>query len=91
MANVLREEKIQQISGLGRLGWSLRRIQQATRIRRETASAYLKPAGIAVRPPSGWGRRAPKPANEVITDSGLEKPAVTGNPNNPENPSNKGR
>ena len=42
------------------------------RIRRETASAYLKAAGIAVRSPSGWGRRAPKPANEVITDSGAE-------------------
>src|ERR1022692_2601156 len=69
MANVLNEEKKQQVLALGRLGWSLRRIQQATRIRRETASAYLKTAGIAVRPPSGWGRRAPKPANEVITDS----------------------
>ncbi len=67
MANVLNEEKKQQVLALGRLGWSLRRIQQATRIRRETASAYLKSAGIAVRPPSGWGRRAPKPANEVIT------------------------
>src|SRR5438270_11196136 len=70
MANVLNEEKKQQVLALGRLGWSLRRIQQATRIRRETASAYLKVAGIAVRPPSGWGRCAPKPANnEVITDS----------------------
>ena len=70
MANVLNEEKKQQVLALGRLGWSLRRIQQATRIRRETASAYLKAAGIAVRPPSGWGRCEPKPANEVITDFG---------------------
>src|ERR1035437_5186982 len=69
MANVLNEEKKQQVLALGRLGWSLRRIQQATRIRRETASAYLKAAGIAVRPPSGWGRCAPKPDKEVITDS----------------------
>ena len=76
MANVLNEEKKQQVLALGRLGWSLRRIQQATRIRRETASAYLKAAGIAVRPPSGWGRRAAKPANEVITDSGTAKPAI---------------
>ena len=76
MANVLNEEKKQQVLALGRLGWSLRRIQQATRIRRETASAYLKAAGIAVRPPSGWGRREPKPANEVITDSGAAKPAI---------------
>ena len=76
MANVLNEEKKQQVLALGRLGWSLRRIQQATRIRRETASAYLKAAGIAVRPPSGWGRHAPKPANEVITDFGAAKPAI---------------
>src|ERR1019366_4868661 len=97
MANVLNEEKKQQVLALGRLGWSLRRIQQATRIRRETASAYLKAAGIAVRPPSAWGRRAPKPADEVITDSGAAKPAIpvipdSPNPNpNPENLSNKGK
>ena len=95
MANVLKEEKKQQVVALGRLGWSLRRIQQTTRIRRETASAYLKAAGIAVRPPSGWGRRAPKPANQVITDSGAAKPAIPvipGSPNpNPEKPSNKGK
>ncbi len=99
MANVLNEEKKQQVLALGRLGWSLRRIQQATKIRRETASAYLKAAGIAVRLPSGWGRCEPKPANEVITDFGAAKPSIpvipdacNPNPNpNPENPSNKGR
>jgi len=78
MANVLNEEKKQQVLALGRLGWSLRRIQQATGIRRETAGVYLKAAGIAVRPPSGWGRCKPKPANEVITDSGVAKPAISG-------------
>ena len=105
MANVLNEEKKQQVLALGRLGWSLRRIQQATDIRRETAGAYLKAAGIAVRPPSGWGRCEAKPANEVITDSGAAKPAipvisdpldpnVNPNPNrniNPENLSLKGK
>jgi len=95
MANVLNEAKKQQVLALGRLGWSLRRIQQTTRIRRETASAYLKAAGIAVRPPSGWGRRAAKPANQVITDSGAAKPAIpviSDSPNpNPENLSNKGK
>jgi transposase len=71
--NVLSEEKKQQVIALGRLGWSLRRIQQATRIRRETAAGYLKAAGIAVRPPGGWGRRPPaKPAIEVTTDFGAE-------------------
>jgi hypothetical protein len=76
MANVLNEEKKQQVLALGRLGWSLRHIQQATGIRRETAGAYLKGAGIAVRPPSGWGRCEPKPANEVITDFGAAKPHI---------------
>jgi hypothetical protein len=37
MANVVSEEKKQQVLALGRLGWSLRRFQQATVIRRETA------------------------------------------------------
>jgi transposase len=99
MANVLNEEKKQQVLALGQLGWSLRRIQQATGIRRETAGAYLKAAGIAVRPPSGWGRCEPKPANEVITDFGAAKPAIpvipdppNPNPNpNPENLSNQGK
>ena len=36
MANVLKDEKKQQILALGRLGWSLRKIQEATRVRRET-------------------------------------------------------
>ena len=31
----------------GRLGWSLRRIEQATGVRRETVSGYLRAAGIA--------------------------------------------
>ncbi len=33
MANVLNEEKKQQVLALGRLGWSLRRIEQATGVR----------------------------------------------------------
>jgi hypothetical protein len=60
---------------LGRLGWSLRRIQRSIGVRRETASGYLKEAGIVLRPPGNWGRVAPaKPAIEVITDSGGGKP-----------------
>src|SRR5215813_3377191 len=79
MANVLSEEKKQQVLALGRLGWSLRQIQTVTHIRRETASQYLKAAGIAVRPPGGWGRWTAKPANEVITDFGAGKAAKEGN------------
>src|SRR5580698_10481406 len=55
VSNVLSEEKKQQVIALGRLGWSLRRIQGATRIRRETAASYLKAAGIAIRPPGASG------------------------------------
>ncbi len=69
MANVLSEEKRQQVVALGRLGWSLRRIEAEADVRRETASAYLKEAGVSVRKPGRWGR-PPKPANEVTTDSG---------------------
>src|SRR3984957_17247391 len=79
MANVLNEEKKQQVIALGRLGWSLRRIEQATGVRRETAGAYLKAAGIAVRPAGAWGRRAPaKPANEVPTVFGGQLPGNQG-------------
>ena len=74
MSNVLSEEKKQQVIALGRLGWSLRRIERAAHLRRETAGAYLRAAGIAVRPPGGWGRRGAKPAIEVSTDSEAEMP-----------------
>ena len=68
MSNVLSEEKKQQVIALGKLGWSLRRIEEATGVRRETASGYLKAAGVVVCLP-GWGRRAPaKPAIQVTTD-----------------------
>ena len=85
MSNVLSNEKEQQVIALGQLGWPLRRIERATGVRRETATGYLKAAGIAVRPPGGWGELPPakpannpttdpepdsKPANEVTTDSG---------------------
>ena len=72
----MNEEKKQQVIALGRLGWSLRRIQRATQIRRETVAGYLRAAGIPVRLPGGWGRRPPpaKPANEVITDSASPEP-----------------
>ena len=73
MANVLNNEKKQQILALGQLGWSLRRIQQATRVRRETISTYLKAAGVGVWPPGGWGRQTgSKPAIGVTTDFSVE-------------------
>ena len=78
MSNVLSEQNKQQVIALGRLGWSLRRIQRATGVRRETAARYLRAAGIVLRPPGKWGRAPAKPANEVITDFGaeLDEPAA---------------
>jgi transposase len=79
MSNVLSDDKRQSVVALGRLGWSLRRIEGSTGVRRETASAYLKAAGIAVRGKGGRpGVWPPKPATTrgVSTDSG-SKPATT--------------
>lgn len=77
MSNVLNEEQKQQIIALGRLEWSLRRIQRETGFRRETISTYLKEAGVALRPPRGRRIRA-KPASradEVAPDPTPAKPA----------------
>jgi len=85
VSNVLSDEEEETSYRLGQQGWPLRRIEKATGVRRETATGYLKAAGIAIRPPGGWGRLPPakpankpttdpepdsKPANEVTTDSG---------------------
>jgi transposase len=76
VSNVLNEEKKKQVLALGQLGWSLRQIEKATGVRRETAGGYLKAAGIPLRPPGRWGKKAlPKPANEVTTDLPEAKPA----------------
>ncbi|HEX3061605.1 MAG TPA: IS21 family transposase [Usitatibacter sp.] len=74
MSNVLSEHTQQQVLALGRLGWSLRRIEAATGVRRETASAYLKAAGIPVRRTGGrpkvWPPPNPATTPAVSTDSG---------------------
>ena len=83
----MNEQKKQQIIALGRLGWSLRRIQNTVGVRRETAAAYLREAGVSVRPPGWKGSRAEtagqppaigetadtaKPAIALTTDFGAE-------------------
>jgi hypothetical protein len=76
----LGDDKRHQIVALGRLGWSLRRIEQATGVRRETIGGYLKAAGIAVRGPGRPSEAKPKPAisqPEVSTDLGPSKPAIS--------------
>ncbi len=81
----MNEEKQKQVIALGQLGWSLRKIEKATGVRRETAAGYLKTAGIGLRPPRGWGKKAPEPANPangVTTDSAPETSALPANPAN---------
>src|SRR4029078_2015678 len=80
MSNVLDDEKQQQIRALGRLGWTLSRIQEATGIRRETISGYLKAAAIAGRSRGRPSESKSKPAisPEVSTDSVGSKPAMSG-------------
>ncbi len=45
MGYVLEKAKQEQVIARGRLGWSLRRIEAATGVRRETAGGYLSSAG----------------------------------------------
>src|SRR5881409_709297 len=83
MANILSDTKKQQVIALGRLGWTLRRIEAATGVRRETAGAYLK----AVRPPGRWGHPPANPAKEVSTDPGPLAPGLADRPPWPPRPS----
>jgi hypothetical protein len=77
MGNVLEKAKQEQVIALGRLGWSLRQIEAATGVRRETAGGYLRSAGIALRSPGGWGRKLPaKAATSVTTGSSSSNPAI---------------
>src|SRR5829696_2921531 len=81
MSNVLGDTTRQQILALGRLGWTLSRIQQTTGVRRETVSGYLKAAGLPVR---GRGRPSESKAKPAIapplvsTDPGPTRPAISG-------------
>jgi len=74
MANVLKHEEQEQIRALGRLGWSLRRIEEATGVRRETIARYLRWSGIRVRRRRGR-KLEPNAASVVATDPGT--PAAT--------------
>ena len=73
MSNLLHESKQQQVVALGRLGWSLRKIEAATGVRRETISGYLAAAGVPVRRRGGrvadWSPANPATTAVVSTDS----------------------
>jgi transposase len=64
MSNVLDKQKQYEIVALGRVGWSLRRIEAATGVRRETVGEYLRAAGVPV---SGRGRRSEARAKAAIS------------------------
>ena len=78
MSNVLEHHKQHEILALGRLGWTLRRIADATGVHRVTVGGYLRAAGIAVRGRGRPGEGPPKPtiSEEVSTDPGA-KPAIS--------------
>jgi transposase len=79
MSNVLSEDKKHQVIALGRLGWSLRRIEEATGIRRETVSGYLQAAGVPIRRRGGRPRIwPPNPATTpVVSTDPTAKPAIS--------------
>ena len=77
MANVLRSEKQEQVRALGRLGWSLRRIEEATGVRRETASGYLKAAQIEIRRPRGRKVIRADPGTEAANESRVNSAEVS--------------
>jgi phospholipase C len=64
----------QQVIALGRLGWSLRRIEEATGVRRETVGEYLRKAGVVIRLPGSWGEKSLAKAAALVT-TGSSEPA----------------
>jgi len=68
MANVLKQNKEQHVTALGRLGWSLPRIEQATGVRRETVGGYPRSAEWSARRPGGWGRHPVPDAAQGVAD-----------------------
>jgi len=74
MANVLSPEQQEQVRALGRLGWSLRRIQSATGVHRGTVRNYLQAAGIGMRRERGRRLEADdrSSTSQVTLDAGAE-------------------
>jgi transposase len=79
VSNVLKETKKQQVLALGRLGWTQRRIERETGVRRETVGRYLRAAGIDTYPASEEQAESSKPATPVPPDS-KPAPEVTPDP-----------
>ena len=65
MVNILGEDEAAG-SGVRRFGSTVRRIEEATGIRRETAGRYLKAAGIEVRPRAGGATQVGKSGHRCV-------------------------
>ena len=77
MGNVLSDEKREQVIALGRLGWPLRRIEAETGVRRETASGYLKAAGVGIRAPGRASSNAARAHRATKRGASFRAPATT--------------
>lgn len=86
MGNVVSKSDQEKILALGRLTWSLRRIEEATGCRRETIGKYLRDAGVFIRPPGRWGH-LPKAAIEVSLEASAPVNAAIEVPLAPPEPS----
>lgn len=84
MGNILSDDKQHRVVALGQLGWSLRRIEEATGVRRETAAKYLRAAAVPVR--AERRRILAKAASGVSTDPALGKWAEAAAVQVPERP-----
>ena len=70
MSNVLSAEKREQVVALGRLGGRCDGSSRPGVCAAKRPAPTWRAAGVAVRPPGGWGRLPAKPAKEVSTDPG---------------------
>jgi transposase len=88
----LDEQKQQEVLGLGRVGWTVRRIAKATGVDRATVRSYLRAAGIPIR---GRGRPSEGPAKPAITPGvstdSPSHPATTGKVSTDLRPPSPGR
>ena len=76
MVNVLKSEKREQVVALGRLKWSLRRIESETGVRRETVAKALRRAGIEVGPAGRWGHGASAGSGEGVSTDPVTLPGA---------------
>lgn len=82
MANYLKMDRKQQVYGLLQLGWSYRRIEKETGVRRETVSRYHRVwLSKAAKVPTGSGEEPVSlEANAFVPQAGLSEGRSTAHP-----------